>query len=103
MVGVWGIGRVEALTHAGRGGGTAEWAARNREEEAKAKVPARVINRAQDSLSEPNFSDESEDGKNASAFQFRWRKTCRLRTAHLRPVVSGQARIDRSRISAGLE
>ena len=32
-----------------------------------AKVPARVINGAQDSLPEQNFSDESKDGKNASA------------------------------------
>jgi hypothetical protein len=66
-LGAWGVGRGETVAPAAKGGGTAEWAGRNRKEEAKAKVPARVINRAQKSLPETNFSDESKDGKNASA------------------------------------
>jgi hypothetical protein len=39
-----------------------------------------VINRAQDSLPEPNFSDESKDGKSGSALQSGWRKRCEPRT-----------------------
>jgi hypothetical protein len=68
-VGAWGVGGVETFAQAGRDGATAEEAGRNRKEAAKAKVPARVINRGQNRLPQPNFSHESNDRKNASAFQ----------------------------------
>src|ERR1035441_10441170 len=60
----------------GRGEGSAKWAARNRTEEAKAKVLARAINRAQRSLPEPNSSDESINSAPD-------RKSTRLNSSHL--------------------